>query len=233
MSWSRVPPKELLKVCDIIVSSHAVRRYYQRVHQGTKLELRAIIEKDIRAGKRLKGGGLSAWRKNLAFLSDVHNNGSGCAVESADKMRLYICRWSSAGLNVCTVLVWNIEEPPAERTSPMSKDTMPPLVRQRGGKTCGQACVAMLLGITLDEAISRIGHDGITEDIEIAFAVGTDSPFVEGPPASDVVAIQKHRDPNGSREHWTVSWRGTTLDPACIGKRLWPVVKHAKIDWWN
>ncbi len=108
---------------------------------------------------------------------------------------------------------------------------MPRLVKQRGPTTCGQACVATLLEISLDEAISRIGHDGITDEYEIAFAVATDLPFVEGPPSSSTIAIQKHRDPNGSREHWTVSWRGTTLDPACIGKRLWPVVKHVEIDW--
>lgn len=108
---------------------------------------------------------------------------------------------------------------------------MPILVRQRGATTCGQACVAMLLGISLDDAIKRIGHDGTTEDIELLFAVGSELPFVEGPPAADVVALQKHRDPNGGREHWTLSWKGKTLDPACIGKRLWPVVKHAEIDW--
>lgn len=89
----------------------------------------------------------------------------------------------------------------------------------------------MLLGISLDDAIARIGHDGITEDIELLFAVGSELPFVEGPPSPDVVALQKHRDPNGDREHWTLCWKGTTFDPACIGKRLWPVTKHAVIDW--
>lgn len=110
----------------------------------------------------------------------------------------------------------------------------PTLIRQRGPTTCGQACVAMLLGISLDAAIQRIGHDGITDGFELLFAVGSECPFVEGPPATDVVAIQKHREPsnpNGCREHWTVSWKGKTLDPACIGKRLWPVVSHARIDW--
>ena len=90
----------------------------------------------------------------------------------------------------------------------------------------------MLLGITLDEAIKRVGHDGITEDIELLFAIGSELPFVEGRPEKEVVALQKHRDPAGDREHWTVSFRGETLDPACIGKRLWPVSKHAVIDWW-
>lgn len=107
----------------------------------------------------------------------------------------------------------------------------PVLVQQRGPTTCGQSCVAMLLGISLDEAIAIIGHDGITEDSELLMAIGSELPFVGGPPSPDVVALQKHRDPSGEREHWTLSWKGKILDPACIGKRLWPVVKHARIDW--
>lgn len=104
-------------------------------------------------------------------------------------------------------------------------------VRQRGPTTCGQACVAMLLGISLDDAITRVGHDGITDDMELLSAIGSESSFTEGPPPPDVVALQKHRDPNSDREHWTLCWKGRILDPACIGKRLWPVAKHAVIDW--
>ncbi len=105
------------------------------------------------------------------------------------------------------------------------------LVRQRGPTTCGQACVAMLLDISLDEAIEKIGHDGITEDIELLNIIGTESAFIKGNPPPDITALQKHRDPNSDREHWTISWYGKTLDPACIGNRLWPVLKYAKIDW--
>lgn len=123
-----------------------------------------------------------------------------------------------------------INVPQTRRFMQLDRLGMPILVRQRGPTTCGQACVAMLLGISLDEAIARVGHDGITEDIELLFAVGSELPFVEGPPSPDVVALQKHRDPNGEREHWTLSWIGKTFDPACLSKRLWPVVKHAEID---
>ena len=42
--------------------------------------------------------------------------------------------------------------------------------------------------------------------------------FKPGQPPKDIVALVKHREPNGTREHWTVSYYGEILDPACRGK---------------
>lgn len=105
------------------------------------------------------------------------------------------------------------------------------LVRQINPTTCGQACIAMIHGIGIETAIAYVGHTGEMSDVEILVASGTDAPMRDGPPASDVTAIQKHRDPKGDREHWTVSHNRQTLDPAEIGKKLWPVTKHVVIDW--
>lgn len=107
----------------------------------------------------------------------------------------------------------------------------PKLIRQKSATTCGQCCVAMLMSCDIKAAIEIIGHDGITSDEDIFCAVGTEESFREGPPPAGVVAIQKHKDPDGEREHWTLWWIDKTLDPANIGDRLWPVSKHLIIDW--
>lgn len=85
----------------------------------------------------------------------------------------------------------------------------------------------MLLGITLDEAIQRVGHDGTTDAYTLLVgALGINTRAVGGKPQRDIVALQRHVEPNGTREHWTVSDHGRTLDPACIGSKLWPVYQH-------
>ncbi len=107
----------------------------------------------------------------------------------------------------------------------------PVFVKQTGATTCGQCVIAMLMDIGEQEAITLIGHDGITSDEEIWQAAGTASPILDGKPPKGVVAVQKHRDPKGEREHWTLWWKHKTLDPANIGKRLWPVSKYFIVDW--
>ena len=103
------------------------------------------------------------------------------------------------------------------------------LVRQINSTTCGQACVATLMQMSIEDAIEQFGHDGITSDDEMLSVLNLNSGFVSGKPPADTLAIQKHKDPNGNREHWTVHYYGETLDPAQIGKRLWPVYKYVVI----
>lgn len=107
----------------------------------------------------------------------------------------------------------------------------PELIRQRTPTTCGQCVIAMLLGIDRKTAIRLIGHDGITTDEEIWRQCGTEHGFVDGCPPIGAVAVQKHRDPSGTREHWTLWWRDKTLDPRGKPDELWPVAKHFVIDW--
>ena len=105
------------------------------------------------------------------------------------------------------------------------------LIKQPTSTTCGQCCVAMLMGISIEEAIIRVGHMDITSDdtIKLAIGIDLDEDFDLGYPPKNIIALVKHREPNGLREHWTVSYYGETLDPACRGKKLWPPFKYLEI----
>lgn len=105
------------------------------------------------------------------------------------------------------------------------------LIKQPTSTTCGQCCVAMLMGISIEEAIIRVGHMDITSDDTIKFAIGIDlgNDFDLGYPPKNIIALVKHKEPSGTREHWTVSYYGKTLDPACRGKKLWPAVKYLEM----
>ena len=101
------------------------------------------------------------------------------------------------------------------------------LIKQRSSTTCGQACIATLLDCSLDEAILKVGHGGITNEAELKSVLNSER-FEFGKPPKDCVAICKHQEPNGPRAHWTVWNHGKVLDPACIQK-LWPVTKYSII----
>lgn len=108
------------------------------------------------------------------------------------------------------------------------------LIKQKNSTTCGQSCVAMILGITLNEAIHLIGHDGVTNDFEITTALGIDDVldniFKLGKPPKHGLFLQKHRNPaKKHQEHWTVLKNGVLFDPACIGNDIWPVYKYLEI----
>mgnify|MGYP001558871119 CR=1 FL=1 len=101
------------------------------------------------------------------------------------------------------------------------------LVRQINSTTCGQACVAMVLGVSIETAIEIVGHKDCVSDEKMLAIFGKQ--FAAGNPPHNSVAIVKHKEPNGDREHWTVWNRGEVLDPACIGKKLWAAYKHIPI----
>lgn len=103
------------------------------------------------------------------------------------------------------------------------------LVLQNSPTTCGQACVATLLEISLEDAIRLVGHDQITSDKDLLDTLWA-THFTDGAPPTGKIALQKHKEPNGNREHWTV-WDGSKiLDPAQIREdKLWPVYKHVVI----
>ncbi len=116
------------------------------------------------------------------------------------------------------------------------------LIRQQTPTTCGQACLAMLLDIIPLDAERLIGHANITTEKEMLAVLVEDNfgdgkplvkanaRFLGGKPPNTVVALQLHRDPKGTREHWTVIDNGKLLDPAMIGKKLWPVVKYLVVN---
>lgn len=105
------------------------------------------------------------------------------------------------------------------------------LVKQINNLTCGQASLAMILNITIQQAIELIGHETITTDTEITKALGVDNIFDLGKPPKVGLYLQKHRNPDKPKqEHWTVLKNGQLFDPACIGPSIWPVYKYLKVS---
>lgn len=109
------------------------------------------------------------------------------------------------------------------------------LVKQLNSTTCGQACVAMVLGITIEEAIDRIGHTGITSDEEICRVLSLHPEEYIILSDENITKLNnmqcklvKHRDPkNHKNEHWTVYDGKYIHDPACFShERRWPVYKY-------
>lgn len=115
------------------------------------------------------------------------------------------------------------------------------LIKQNSPTTCGQACVAMVKGISLEESIELFGHSNTTSDYEILKALGltfiqsvengkdTYSKVVFGKPQRNIIAIVKHTEKSGIRSHWTVWNYGETFDPACIKGKLWPITKYIEV----
>lgn len=108
------------------------------------------------------------------------------------------------------------------------------LVKQINTTTCGQACVAMVLNITIQEAIKLIGHSGITSDEDIckALALNTKDSISTSKNInhnnSFPKKLCKHRNPkNFKEEHWTIFDGPYILDPACIAENhRWSVYKY-------
>jgi hypothetical protein len=104
----------------------------------------------------------------------------------------------------------------------------PELIRQKTPTTCGQCVVAMLYSVNVETAIHLIGHENITSDVDM-LSVLHSKEFEIGAPKLGSIAVQKHKDPRGDREHWTLFWHDKIFDPAEIGPKLWPVYKHIVI----
>ena len=99
-----------------------------------------------------------------------------------------------------------------------------------GSKSCGQACVAMVLGTSLDEAIELFGHDGATYAREIAAIVRLSG--LPCPPKMKRTKGEKlprrgilwarWYDKDGKmikrRGHWMVAWDGKIHDPGPGGR---------------
>ncbi len=89
------------------------------------------------------------------------------------------------------------------------------LVRQpKGTNQCGQACIATLAGITLEEAIDLVGTKGLTRTKQLRDALQSLGFYAGmglriGSP--DGLAIVKFLSPDG-RSHWVV-WDGKYYDP--------------------
>jgi hypothetical protein len=111
------------------------------------------------------------------------------------------------------------------------------LVRQpEGSSLCGQACVAMVAGVTLDESVSAVGHKHGTytrEIVKALRALGVPCPdrlrrvsrVRPVLPQRAIVAVVKWATrPDGKRKqrraHWMVAWDGVIYDP----EDSWPAL---------
>lgn len=92
------------------------------------------------------------------------------------------------------------------------------LVRQpTGSNQCGQACVATLCGLTLDEAIALMGTKGKTRTKQLVEALLAKSVICgcrlkRGFPPDDQTAILKFKHSDG-QGHWVVWHKGKYYDP--------------------
>ncbi len=92
------------------------------------------------------------------------------------------------------------------------------LVRQpKGSKLCGQACIATVCNITLEEAIELVGTKGRTNTKQLKAALGAkgikhgDRRIRGFPLGSALLFWKSHSIP--SRNHWTVWYNEKYYDP--------------------
>lgn len=92
-------------------------------------------------------------------------------------------------------------------------------IPQPTGATCGQACVAMLANISVEEAINKMGTDSSTDPIHIinglkACGIKCDDDFVkitnENPSYPPVCVLLVWFSTYG---HWVVHYHGKFYDP--------------------
>lgn len=109
------------------------------------------------------------------------------------------------------------------------------LIYQPTRTACGAACYAMIRGCDISGGTALLGVDWTTPS-EMLAALNVEGEMDDGHPPHDSVAIQYHQQPiekagpAGPGGHWTVWNRGELLDPASIGKRIWPVKWHKVIE---
>lgn len=88
-----------------------------------------------------------------------------------------------------------------------------------GSDCCGQACVAMLAGITLDESIAMFGKKGGTTTKDVVavltrLGIGCADRLVRKKPAGTcIVSVLAKSDK--TYRHWVLYHNGVYFDPAC------------------
>lgn len=108
------------------------------------------------------------------------------------------------------------------------------VLQPKGSSLCGQCCIAMLMDISLEEAIKLVGHNGITSDRDLLTVLETKYPGISDRKFFNIgtrvnnIYLNKHRNPNNSNiEHWTISNLDILLDPSGRdSSELWPIFKY-------
>lgn len=103
---------------------------------------------------------------------------------------------------------------------------------------CGHCCLATALGITLDEAIEKIGHRKGTKTKEITkHFSATQKVYREvkdGHPLS--LAVARERGVKKGNWHWVLSMSTIIYDPnyGCwLKKEAWEIQTEMRITSWN
>ncbi len=111
---------------------------------------------------------------------------------------------------------------------------MTPLFQPGDSKICGQTCVAMAAGVTIEDAVKAVGHKERTKTLELALALRK-----LGVECDDRLRIRRNGDgypprcivkvsSGGKRNwHWVLMWDGKVYDPASLEFSLWPWQKTA------
>lgn len=114
------------------------------------------------------------------------------------------------------------------------------ILQPKGSSLCGQCCIAMLLDITIEEAIRLVGHDGISSNEDLLNVLETKYPNVKTNEFYGRIKnrnykvkksrtyLCKHRNPKKEeQEHWTICYQGVIMDPSGREKKdLWPMYKY-------
>lgn len=109
--------------------------------------------------------------------------------------------------------------------------TQPPF-----SQCCGQACIAMIAGKTLDEACAAVGHNESTSWIELKKGLAkltTSHRLTCYDTNTDLVpetCIAKLCNPNDAKHcHWIVLWNGKIYCPSGELAPAWPIVGTIEI----
>lgn len=98
-----------------------------------------------------------------------------------------------------------------------------------GSKVCGAACVAMVLGLSLDAAIERIGHRRGVRNREVIAALGARAASARAQlwRNADTLPAECLIRAKGPKRHWHLVLRadGKVFDPA------WPVPAPSLGEW--
>lgn len=111
------------------------------------------------------------------------------------------------------------------------------VLQPKGSSLCGQCCIAMLLNISLEEAIKLVGHNGISSNEDLLKCFDQfikDRNFYGSVYKLDksisigFIYLCKHKNPkNSSQQHWTIFNRGVIMDPSGRPEKdLWPMYRY-------
>ncbi len=114
-------------------------------------------------------------------------------------------------------------------------------VTQPDKKTCGQTCVAMIAGVTVEEVIRKMRRRGATRPEHLikalrgyGFAIKQDRSRRGAPRGERAICRLRFRDSDGAwHGHLVIKWDGRWYDPAGVNfqhKVPWKIASHIRLD---